>query len=413
MEYLNYLSTTCFFSGRWWILCGVLPAFLTGACQSAPSPKTQGSSSVISSHGSQNPKTKENHHEPPKAIKKEKKRNTSLSSKKRVGKKVVSPKKTARIKKINPKEAALLLYPEKKGKTSIALWKAALDKCKNKTSALQVKCLLKGRYAKDKKALKLAIELYDQVGVVAGLRPKQVRDGGWRGILHMVPQLPIGRRRKHLNWVTLSFKEYKRFFSWLQKSAKKPIKYRYTHISVKFYQTLGKRTPSASAWPWNIAYNLNGSLLWHKGGVRETLYHELFHLNDGDHKNWSYRTLNKMYDGILKKCKKFMRKSNRQGAPYQKCLRPYAPYRTRVARDNVFYAFHRESDVGEYGAELAVRYYLEHRAILLKLPKRVAKKVLGYSAPGAFKCGPTENTKAWKWISKEFFGGADKTAPCP
>ncbi|MBU1537637.1 hypothetical protein KKF84_20145 [Myxococcota bacterium] len=317
------------------------------------------------------------------------------------------------MKPITPSEAALLLYPPKSDKERAPAFKSALQLCTQPSDALRIRCLIKGRYLSDTRASKLALELYDSAGVVAGLRPRQVRDGGWRGTLRMVPELPTGRRRKHLRMVTRTFQDYRRFFTWLDKSAPKARRYRFTHISFKFYQTLGKRTPSASAWDWNIAYNLNGSLLHHEAGVRETLYHELFHLNDAAHGRWSGHKLQGIYDSVLKRCKKHMRKGNRQGAKYQRCLRPYAPYKTTVLSDNVFYAFHRESDVGEYAAELAVRYYLENRAVMLKLSARARKKALGYSAPGSFKCGPKENTTAWKLMADEFFGGADKTAPCP
>ena len=58
--------------------------------------------------------------------------------------------------------------------------------------------------------------------------------------------------------------------------------------------------------------------------------------------------------------------------------------------------------VHEYGAELALRYYLEERAMAhdekLKKPP--------------FKCGPEENKKAWAAITEEFFAGIDLVPPC-
>ena len=53
---------------------------------------------------------------------------------------------------------------------------------------------------------------------------------------------------------------------------------------------VGKRTPSAYAFGWTIEYNVAGSLLTSSGGVLETLWHELFHLNDFDHGDWSANT---------------------------------------------------------------------------------------------------------------------------
>ncbi len=77
------------------------------------------------------------------------------------------------------------------------------------------------------------------------------------------------------------------------------------------------------------------------------------------------------------------------------CLRPYAPHKTKV-RGKTYHAFHPESGVGEYAAELAVRYYREHRAVLAKRPPR-----------RPFKCRRPENARAWKRLATEFFGGVD------
>ncbi len=57
--------------------------------------------------------------------------------------------------------------------------------------------------------------------------------------------------------------------------------------------------------------------------------------------------------------------------------------------------------MGEYGADLARRYYVEHRALLKK--ERSGK---------AFKCGPPENAKAWRLLVDEFFGGVDLVPAC-
>ncbi len=132
---------------------------------------------------------------------------------------------------------------------------------------------------------------------------------------------------------------------------------------------------------------MNGSLLTSPGAVRETLFHELFHLNDEAHADWSHRALGAIFDSIVAKC----------GA-HTACLTPYAPGTTKV-RGGTYYPFQPGNDVGEYGAELALRYYLEQRAILRGEP-------LG-RAP--FKCGPPENARAWRAIVSEFFGGVDRT----
>ncbi len=59
------------------------------------------------------------------------------------------------------------------------------------------------------------------------------------------------------------------------------------------------------------------------------------------------------------------------------CLAPYAPHRTRVP-DGTYYAFdQRMRDVREYAAELAVRYFLEHEALLAGSPSRHRSSVSG------------------------------------
>lgn len=320
----------------------------------------------------------------------------------------IPDKKTPEV--ISSEKAAQLLFPVG-GKNNNEIWKLKLKSCTG-TDSEKIRCLLRKKYSKYPKALKLAIDFYNRFGNVAGVRPEQTVDGGWRGILKMIPRLPVGRKHRHLAGVLASFKEYEMFFKWLSEKGKKHPNFRITNISFKFYVTPGRKTPSASAWKWNIAYNLNGSLLKNMDGIRETLYHELFHLNDAVHNNWSERKLRVTYDSILAKCRKYRVRGNRQSRRYQKCLLPYAPYKTTVLKDNVFYAFHPESDAGEYAAELAVRYYLEHRAILKKLPEHKHKKTLGYSARGNFKCGPKENLLVWNLIRDEFFGGNDLTPPC-
>jgi hypothetical protein len=60
-----------------------------------------------------------------------------------------------------------------------------------------------------------------------------------------------------------------------------------------------------------------------------------------------------------------------------------------------------DAERSKYAAELAIRWYREHRAITKKLP-RVAP----------FKCGPKENGEAWRLIVDEFFGGVDLVPAC-
>jgi hypothetical protein len=170
-------------------------------------------------------------------------------------------------------------------------------------------------------------------------------------------------------------------------------RYRWRALGFRFVRSLdGKRTPSAYASSWSIEYNVAGSLLFSADGVRETLFHELFHLNDEAHHDWSARTLATDYDAIVRKC-----------GTKVSCLAPYAPNDTMV-RGGTYYAFQPNNGdaVHEYAAELAVRYWKEQTAMTTK--HRLAAK--------AFKCGPAENARAWKSLIDEYFAGRDLVPAC-
>src|SRR6185369_9315892 len=147
-------------------------------------------------------------------------------------------------------------------------------------------------------------------------------------------------------------------------------------------RSVKRTTPSAYASGWTVAYNVAGSLNTSAGAVRETLFHEIFHLNDAAHGDWSPRVLGPVFDAIVARC-----------GTRVACLRPYAPGDTMV-RGGTYYAFQPDNgeSVHEYGAELALRYYREQRAVIRR--ERLA-------AP-AFKCGPDENRRAWTAMVAEF-----------
>ena len=118
----------------------------------------------------------------------------------------------------------------------------------------------------------------------------------------------------------------------------------------------------------------------------------MFHLNDGARSGWSTRALDGIYDGLVQKC-------HARAA----CLAANAPTDTMV-RGGTYYAFQPGNDVREYGAELALRYYREQHAV-----SRGAQS----GASARFKCGPAPNPRAWALVRDEFFGGVDRTPPCP
>lgn len=241
----------------------------------------------------------------------------------------------------------------------------------------------------------IALELWDRQHVVVGLEPDQWVDGGFRGRLHLVPEVPTGRHARHLGWLRDAHATIADVLGAAAARAASPTPMRFRHqgLVVGFFRSVGRTTPSAYASGWRIGYNVSGSLLGTKEGVLETLFHEIVHLNDeGD--RWSEANLRPIHDAIVARC----------GARTA-CLAPYAPTRTQV-RGGTFYAFQPDNGdaVHEYAAEVATRWFLEHRAI-----------VEGKAAPfpAAFKCGPPENARAWRAVTDGFFGGVDLVPECP
>jgi len=262
--------------------------------------------------------------------------------------------------------------------------------------AKRVRCLIALRYAADPQALALAVGLFDRLGDVPGVEAEHDMDGGWRGPIHLVPELPIGARRKHLQWVAEARFAIADFFTKLTESETKKPTFRYRALTLLFVRSVGKRTPSAYAFDGKIAYNVEGSLHRNAEAVRETMFHENFHLADQAHDGWSERALGPLHDELMRRCD-----VERKVIASRACLRPYAPHGTTVL-GGTYYAFHPGNGVGEYAAELAVRYYEEHLAAL-------AGKA--FSAK-PFKCGPPENARAWRLLVDEFFAGIDRTPAC-
>ena len=64
-----------------------------------------------------------------------------------------------------------------------------------------IACMIDARFAKDAKAQTNARERYKTSGDLAALGVDEFMDGGFRGKIHLVPELPIGAYRKHLEWI--------------------------------------------------------------------------------------------------------------------------------------------------------------------------------------------------------------------
>ena len=284
--------------------------------------------------------------------------------------------------RLSPDEAASVLWPEE------ATAQGRLAACASGEEVARVRCLLGARYAGDHEALALAEGLYASFGTVAGVEVPHTMDGGYRGRIRIEPELPVGAERKHLGWVVSAMRDFDAFFVALG-APPGARTYRFRGLAFRFMRSVGKRTPTAYAHDWTIGYNLSGSLLVSEDAARETLFHEMFHLNDSARASWSTRVLDGIYDQLVQKCH-----------TNATCLAPYAPTETMV-RGGTYYAFQPGNGVVEYAAELALRYYREQRA--LQRRERVDR---------SFKCGPPENARAWGLVRDEFFGGIDRTPSC-
>ncbi len=254
----------------------------------------------------------------------------------------------------------------------------------------RTRCLIGQRYGGDRRAKKLALELYQRTGSVAGLEPERDFDGGYRGELYLVPHLPIGKDRVHLERTTRAMVQLADFFAGVEREAGHPAKYRFRDIGFRFFRSVKRRTPAAYAGGWEVAYNVRGTLNHSVPVVRNLLFHEIFHLNDQEAGHWSRYALGPIHARIVAKCE------SKAG-----CLSAYVPGWLKV-RGGTYYAFMPGNGVEEYAAELAQNYLREQ-----------LKVAAGRTVPKPFKCGPPENAEAWKLLVDEFFAGVDRVPACP
>jgi len=251
--------------------------------------------------------------------------------------------------------------------------------------ACRVRGLLGTMYARDQKAAALALDLYARTGTIAGVLPELDMDGAYRGQLHLVPTLPIGAERRHLELASAALFDLDDFFHRLGGD----VAFRWRPLGLRFFESVKRRTPSAFAVGWTVSYNVRGSLFTTPTRVRETFFHEVFHLNDQARGDWSAKALSSIYDRIVAVC-----------GQKTACLTPWAPDGIKV-RGGTYYAFMPDNGVREYAADLAKRWYIEHRAVLH-----------GERVRQPFKCGKPENAAAWKLLVDEFFGGIDRVPAC-
>ncbi len=265
--------------------------------------------------------------------------------------------------------------------------------CATGADADRIRCLIGAKYAVDPAAREVALDFFATTGGVPGILPAQQYDGGYRGIIDFVPELPVSNHRKHLIWSRDAMRDIGAFMANIAYRANAPVRFRHREIQLRFFRSVGRTTPSAfTQGNWELGYNVSGSLVQSAALVRETFFHEMFHMNDWSHNDWSSRTLAPIVNGIVARC----------GARTA-CLAPYAPTNT-IVRGGTYYAFQPGNGPMhiEYAAELATRYFEEQLRAMTNTRR----------SGTPFKCGPAENRKAWDLLRNEFFGGVDLVPAC-
>lgn len=244
-------------------------------------------------------------------------------------------------------------------------------------------------YADDAAAGDAALALFARHGTVAGVEAAFTMDGGFRGLIDLVPARPVGRDVRHLRAVLAAHDSIEETLASLREVAVRAVTYRHRALVYRFTESVGRTTPSAYASEWHVAFNVRGSLHRNPDAVRRTIVHEVLHLNEGGAGALAER-LRPIHARILARC-----------GTRTACLAPYAPQPVRV-RGGTYYAFQPDNGdaVDEYAADLASRFLEEQRAALRGARAR------------SWKCQNGENAEAYEAVAAHYFGGADRTRAC-
>lgn len=240
------------------------------------------------------------------------------------------------------------------------------------------RCALDLAYESDADARDLARELFQLTGALPGMERAKDIDAAHLGRIPIEPVLPTGPYRQHLVWLRDALTDIERTFADVARRAPREVLFRTRPHGFRFFRTMERSYPSAYAAEGIVGYNVDGPLHESAESVASTLLHEIFHLNDEGHGNWSARVLTPIFTRIVEAC-----------GDDDACLTPYAPVEDRI-EGGTYYAFDSHiRDVREYGAELALRWFREAQ---------------NPSTP-PFKATTPENAEAWQALVDEFFGG--------
>lgn len=282
-----------------------------------------------------------------------------------------------------------------------------------------IPCLLEGRYAEDRRALRLALSLYARTGSVAGPEDERWVDRRDGERAHVLPALPVGAARKQLERVTGALLGVNEVLSEIALLGGRAPRFRATGLRVRFFRPEGPADADVYTSEGQIgvpvdvapaprptrhqraasarlaAARAHGPPAAHRAPPRPTVSRDdvvraLARLNDDEHGGWSARALAGAYRAVVERC----------GAD-ARCLARFDPRPPAPGRPPIFWA---GGDATEYGVELMSRYYREQKAALARVRP---------PASAAFKCAEPENALAWALVAGEFFAGFDRSAACP
>src|SRR5262249_28104212 len=112
--------------------------------------------------------------------------------------------------------------------------------CPKDDREARITCLLKLRFEGDPEAAAAAVELFKVAGNVAGVLPEEMMEGGFRGTIHLVPEVPSGKYRRHLLWTLDASRDFEVFFAGILKAAPAKVRYRHTKLAYHFFRSVGR-----------------------------------------------------------------------------------------------------------------------------------------------------------------------------
>ena len=179
-----------------------------------------------------------------------------------------------------------------------------------------IECLIENAYAKrSPRRRRSRSRCTANSGSVAGVGPDEIMDGGYRGKIHLVPQLPTGEYRKHLEWVARrARRSIDEFFAKLYD--KQPAPELSLARAPAAVRALGRQAHAERVRDRLARRVQRRGLAAHdRDGVRETSSTSCSTPTTARTATGRRKTLQKDYDAIVAKCP----------ARTIKCLAPYAP----------------------------------------------------------------------------------------